>query len=66
MEKRDALGVSSIKSEFARIASIKNHGELAVYFARASKYGLATPFFIGQYVDLKILKPIWYPLGMLI
>ncbi|WP_293761884.1 M13-type metalloendopeptidase [uncultured Paraglaciecola sp.] len=53
MEKRDALGVSPIKSEFARIASIKNHDELAVYFARASKYELATPFFIGQYVDLK-------------
>jgi hypothetical protein len=58
MEKRDALGVSSMKSEFARIASIKNHGELAVYFVCASKYELATPLFIGQYVDLKILKPI--------
>ena len=53
MEKRDALGVSPIKPELARIASIKNYDELAVYFARASKYELATPFFIGQYVDLR-------------
>ncbi len=58
MEQRDALGVSPIEPELARIASIKNHGELAVYFVCASKYELATPFFIGQYVDLKILKPI--------
>ena len=53
MEKRDALGVSPIKSELARIEAIKNHDELTVYFARASKYNLATPFAIAQYVDFK-------------
>jgi putative endopeptidase len=53
MEKRDALGVTPLKPEFSRIAAIKNYDELAVYFARASKYGLATPFVIGQFVDFK-------------
>ena len=53
MEKRDALGVTPLKSEFARIAAIKNHDQLAVYFARASKYGFPAPFVVGQYVDLK-------------
>ena len=53
MEKRDALGVTPIKSEFARIDAIKNYDELAVYFARASKYNLGTPFAVAQYVDFK-------------
>jgi len=53
MEKRDALGVAPLKSEFTRIAAIKNYDELAVYFARSSKYGLAAPFVVGQYVDFK-------------
>ena len=53
MEKRDALGVTPIKSEIARIDAIKNYDELAVYFARASKYSLAAPFAVGQYVDFK-------------
>jgi putative endopeptidase len=53
MEKRDALGVAPLKSEFIRIAAIKNYDELAVYFARSSKYGLAAPFVVGQYVDFK-------------
>jgi putative endopeptidase len=53
MEKRDALGVTPIKSEIARIDAIKNYDELAIYFARASKYGLAAPFAVGQYVDFK-------------
>jgi putative endopeptidase len=53
MEKRDALGVTPLKSEFARIAAIKNYDQLAVYFARASKYGFPAPFVVGQYVDLK-------------
>lgn len=53
MEKRDALGVTPLKSEFARIAAITNYDQLAVYFARASKYGFPAPFVVGQYVDLK-------------
>lgn len=53
MEKRDALGVAPLQPELERIAAIENYDQLAVYFARASKYGLGTPFVIGQYVDFK-------------
>lgn len=53
MEKRDALGITPLKSELARIAAIKNYDQLAVYFARASKYGFPAPFVVGQYVDFK-------------
>ncbi len=53
MEKRDKLGLAPIEPELERIASIKSYDDLAVYFARASKYNLGTPFSIGQYVDLK-------------
>lgn len=53
MEKRDELGITPIKAELERIAAIKNYDDLAVYFARASKYQLGTPFSVGQYVDFK-------------
>lgn len=53
MEKRDALGITPLKSELARIAAIENYDQLAVYFARASKYGFPAPFVVGQYVDFK-------------
>jgi putative endopeptidase len=52
-EKRDALGVAPLQGELERIAAVENYDQLAAYFARSSKYGLATPFTIGQYVDFK-------------
>ncbi len=58
MEKRNALGTTPIKPELERISAIENYDDLAIYFARASKYGLGTPFIIGQYVDFK--KPDSY------
>lgn len=53
MENRNALGVTPLKPEFERIAAIDSYDKLAAYFARSSKYGLGTPFVIGQYVDFK-------------
>ncbi|MDN4502689.1 M13-type metalloendopeptidase [Alteromonadaceae bacterium BrNp21-10] len=52
-EQRDALGLTPLQGEMQRIADIDNYDQLAAYFARSSKYGLATPFVIGQYVDFK-------------
>lgn len=53
MEKRNELGVKPLKPELDRIDAIENYDQLAAYFARSSKYGLGTPFVIGQYVDFK-------------
>lgn len=53
MEKRNELGVTPLQPELERIDSIENYDQLAAYFARSSKYGLGTPFVIGQYVDFK-------------
>lgn len=53
MENRNALGVTPLQPELERIAGIDSYDKLAAYFARSSKYGLGTPFVIGQYVDFK-------------
>ncbi len=53
METRNRLGVTPLESEFAKIAALENHEQLAVYFAEANKIGIDLPFALAQYVDFK-------------
>jgi putative endopeptidase len=53
MDTRNQLGVTPLESEFAKIAALENHQQLAVYFAEANKIGVDLPFALGQYVDFK-------------
>src|SRR5690606_4754562 len=53
MEKRNALGVSPLESEFEKIDALRDYDELAVYFAEANKLGYSMPFALLQYVDFK-------------
>lgn len=52
-EKRDALGLTPIQPELAKIDDISNYSELATYFAYANRYGFGAPFALGQYADFK-------------
>ena len=53
IETRNSKGVTPLQAELDRIAAIKNHDELAVYFAGANKRGYPAPIFIGQVADFK-------------
>ncbi len=53
METRNKLGISPLTPEFERIDALKDYEELAVYFAEATKLGVAVPFALSQYVDFK-------------
>ena len=53
METRNKLGASPLIPEFERIDALKDYGELAIYFAEATKLGVSVPFALGQYVDFK-------------
>ena len=53
METRNKLGISPLMPEFERIDELKDYEELAVYFAEATKLGVAVPFALSQYVDFK-------------
>ena len=53
METRNKLGISPLTPEFERIDALKDYEELAVYFAEATKFGVAVPFALSQYVDFK-------------
>ncbi|XOV80656.1 MAG: M13 family metallopeptidase [Aestuariibacter sp.] len=53
LETRNALGMTPLAPELARIEALENYSDLASYFAYASKYGYGAPFSIGQYVDFK-------------
>ncbi|NNK98144.1 MAG: peptidase M13 [Xanthomonadales bacterium] len=53
METRDILGIKPLEAELAKVASLENHEQLAVYFAEANKIGIDLPFALGQYVDFK-------------
>ena len=53
METRNALGVTPLQSEFAKIDALENYQDLAVYFAEANKLGINVPIQLGQYVDFK-------------
>lgn len=53
MDKRNALGLTPLQGELAKIAEITDYTQLARYFAYANKLGYGQPFAIGQYVDFK-------------
>ena len=53
MEKRNALGVSPLNEEFAKIDGISNYEELAAYFAYANKVGFSVPLGLFIYQDFK-------------
>ena len=53
MEKRNALGVSPLNEEFAKIDGISSYEELAAYFAYANKVGFSVPLELFIYQDFK-------------
>ncbi|MFC6441646.1 M13 family metallopeptidase [Bowmanella sp. JS7-9] len=53
MDTRNALGVTPLQPELAKIAALQNKTDLAAYFAYANRYGYGAPFAINQYVDFK-------------
>jgi putative endopeptidase len=53
METRNKLGTTPLHPELERIAALRDHDELAVYFAEANKIGVNLPFALLQYVDFK-------------
>ncbi len=53
MEKRNAIGLAPLKAEFEKIDTLKNHSELAQYFAYANKNNISVPFALFVYQDLK-------------
>ena len=58
MDTRNARGVSPLEPELERIAAVRNHEELAVYFAAAGRRGYPVPVDIGQVADFK--NPNYY------
>ncbi len=57
-ETRNSRAMEPLEPELERIASIKDHNDLAVYFAEAVKRGLDAPIGLTQFPDLK--KPTHY------
>ena len=53
METRNKLGVTPLHVEFEKIDALKDHQELAVYFAEANKVGISLPFVLGQNEDFQ-------------
>ncbi len=53
METRNKLGVTPLHAEFEKIDALKDHQELAVYFAEANKVGISLPFVLGQNEDFQ-------------
>ena len=53
MERRNALGVTPLEPEFARIDAIDGGAALAAYFAGTVKRNLDAPFMLTQFADLK-------------
>lgn len=53
VETRNALGMTPIKDDLAKVAAISSHDELASYFGYANRYGVSTPISFFQYADFK-------------
>ena len=58
MEARNARGAGPLKPHFEDVNAISNHDELAVFFAKANKYGVGMPFGTTQFADMK--NPNYY------
>ena len=50
---RDSKGIKPIESELKNIDAIANYTDLAAYFGKANKTGVAIPFQISVYTDFK-------------
>jgi len=50
---RDSKGIKPIESDLKSIDAIANYNDLAAYFGKANKAGLAIPFQISVYTDFK-------------
>src|SRR5210317_1034002 len=44
MDTRNALGVTPLQNEFAKVQALASRQDLAVYFAEANKLGINVPF----------------------
>ena len=53
METRNGLGIAPIQAELDQIDGLKDHKDLAHYFAKVNKLGVSVPFVLDQYVDFK-------------
>jgi putative endopeptidase len=53
LETRNALGVTPLQAEFARIDALANHADLGPYFAEANRRGYEVPVSVGQVADFK-------------
>ena len=59
-KERDAKGITPIQPELKKIEAITNYSELASYFGKANRTGVAIPFAISVNQDFK--KPNEYTL----
>lgn len=53
LDTRNALGITPLIPEIAKIDAISNYDDLAAYFAYANRYGYASPFRMAQNADFK-------------
>ena len=53
LEKRNELGATPLKEEFAKIDALSSDEDLAAYFAYANKYGINVPWALFIYQDFK-------------
>jgi putative endopeptidase len=53
METRNTKGLTPLQAELDRINAIKDHDQLAVYFAGATKRGYSVPVTVAQVADFK-------------
>ena len=51
--RAEALGVTPLKGELARIAALKSHAELSTLFAHLARIGVARPIAVGVSADAK-------------
>jgi putative endopeptidase len=52
-KERDVKGVAPLQPEFKAIDAIANYTDLAAYFGKANRSGMAIPFQISVYTDFK-------------
>lgn len=53
VETRNKLGVTPLDAEMEKIDALRDHNELAIYFAEANRLGIDMPFVLAQNVDFK-------------
>jgi putative endopeptidase len=53
VDTRNRLGATPLHAEIEKIDALRDHDELAIYFAEANRIGIEMPFVLAQYVDFK-------------